>query len=43
MNFYFVLTNSTDPDKMPHKAAFNLVLRCLPKYPASVFVIKNNL
>ena len=24
-----VLANSADPDEMPHKAAFHLVLRCL--------------
>ena len=28
----FVLTNSADPDEMPHYAAFQLGLLCLPKY-----------
>ena len=29
----FVLANSTDPDEMPHYAAFHLGHHCLPKYP----------
>ena len=28
----FVKANSADPDEMPHYAAFNLGLHCLPKY-----------
>ena len=29
----FVLTNSADPDEMPHFVAFHQRLHCLPKYP----------
>ena len=29
----FVLTNSADPDKMPHKAAFHQDRHCLLRYP----------
>ena len=29
----FTLTNSVDPDEMPHNAAFHQVLHCLSKYP----------
>ena len=32
-----ILTNSTDPDEMPHNAAFYLDLRCLPKYKVKGF------
>ena len=27
----FMLANSTDPDEMPHLAAFHLALHCIPK------------
>ena len=29
----YVIANSTDPDEMPHNAAFHLGLHCLQKYP----------
>ena len=29
----FVLANGSDPDEIPHDAAFHLGLHCLPKYP----------
>ena len=32
LKIVFVLANSTDPDEMPHFAAFYLGLHCLPKY-----------
>ena len=32
LKFVFTLTNSADPDEVPHKAAFNLGLHCLLKY-----------
>ena len=33
----FVLTNSVDPDEMPHYTAFHLGLHCLPKYMFRVY------
>ena len=35
---FFALTNSVDPDEMPHYAAFHLGLHCLPKYPFRGFL-----
>ena len=32
----YVLTNSADPDEMPHNVAFHLGLCCLPKYPFGI-------
>ena len=29
--FFFILTNSVDPDEMQHNAAFRQGLHCLPK------------
>ena len=29
----FALSNSVNPDEMPHHAAFSLGLHCLPKHP----------
>ena len=31
LKIYFTLTNSADPDEMPHHAAFHLGLHCLQK------------
>ena len=33
LRIVFTLTNSVDPDEMPHYAAFHLGLHCLSKYP----------
>ena len=33
----FTVTNSVDPDEMPHYAAFHLGLHCLPEYPSRGF------
>ena len=30
---FFILTNSVDPDEMPHFMAFHLGLLCLLKHP----------
>ena len=37
MNIIFVLTNSVDPDEMPHYAAFHQGLHYLLKYPFKGF------
>ena len=37
----FVLTDSADPDEMPHYAAFHLGLHCLSKYSFMGFYITN--
>ena len=34
--FFFTLTNSVDPDEMPHHVAFHLGLHCLSKYRVPV-------
>ena len=39
--FFFILTNSVDPDEMPHYAAFHLGLHCMPKYPFRGFLYTN--
>ena len=39
----FVLTNSADPEEMPHDAAYHPSLRCLPKYPFRGFRSTNGI
>ena len=39
----FDLSNSADPDELPHYATFHLDLRCLPKYPFRGFHVNKGL
>ena len=40
LKIIFTLTNSAEPDEMPHDAAFHLCLHCLQKYPFRGFPYK---
>ena len=40
MKIVFTITNSLDPDEMPHTAAFHLGLHCLPKYLYMILRLK---
>ena len=37
LEIFLTLTNSVDPDEMPHYGAFHLGLHCLLKYPFKGF------